>query len=139
MNTLLKISASFFLLFNGIGALFGGWNLITYPDGSGLQMPLKYLQFTPFHDYFIPGLVLFAANGLFSIFVFAALIFKFRNYARLMMVQGAVLLGWIVIQLLLIRTFHFFQLVFGLVGIALLVIGRLYEKTTDEAHHIPHR
>jgi ABC-type proline/glycine betaine transport system permease subunit len=77
MKTFLTITAALLLLFNAIGALFGGWNLITHPDGSSLQMSLDFLKKTPFHTYLIPGIILFVANGLFSIFVLLALVFRF--------------------------------------------------------------
>jgi hypothetical protein len=41
-----------------------------HPDGSSIEMSLDWLQHTPFQDYLIPGIILFIANGLFSIFVF---------------------------------------------------------------------
>ncbi|MBX2946201.1 MAG: hypothetical protein KF725_10230 [Cyclobacteriaceae bacterium] len=57
------------LLFNGISACFGGYRLISKPDGSGLDMPVSFLEHTPFSNYLIPGIVLFVANGLLSLVV----------------------------------------------------------------------
>ncbi len=120
--------ASILLLFNGIGALYGGWNLMMHPDGSSIQLTPDWLLHTPFTNYFIPGLVLFIFNGLFSMVAFAALLFKHRLYPWLIMAQGAILMGWIVIQMLLIQTVYFLHYVMGGTGIALLVAGYLLLK-----------
>lgn len=123
MKLLLHILAYILLFFNGVGALFGGWNLMIHPDGSSLQLLLDWLKHTPFPDYLIPGIILFIANGLFSIFVFIAIVLKLRNYYWLVMVQGAILAGWIVIQMALIRTIDFLHVLFGSIGIALFIVG----------------
>lgn len=123
MKLLLHILAYILLFFNGVGALFGGWNLMIHPDGSSLQLSLDWLKHTPFPDYLIPGIILFIANGLFSIFVFIAIVLKLRNYYWLVMVQGAILAGWIVIQMALIRTIDFLHVLFGSIGIALFIVG----------------
>lgn len=123
MKKLLNIIASVLLLFNGIGALFGGWSLIIHPDGSGLQLSMDWLRHTPFSDYLIPGIILFFANGLFSVFVFVSILIPLRGYPVLIMTQGAILTGWIVIQMALIRTVDFLHVLFGSIGIVLFILG----------------
>ncbi len=123
MKLFLHILAYILLFFNGVGALFGGWNLMIHPDGSSLQLSMDWLKHTPFPDYLIPGIILFIANGLFSVFVFIAILLKLRNYYWLVMVQGAILAGWIVIQMALIRTIDFLHVLFGSIGIALFIVG----------------
>lgn len=119
------ILAALLLLFNGIGALYGGWNLMMHPDGSSIQLTMDWLKHTPFRDYFIPGIILFIFNGLLSIFTFVALLLKLRHYSWLIMAQGAILIGWIIIQMLLIRTVYFLHYLLGGTGILLLLTGIL--------------
>ena len=64
MKTFFKILAGVLLIINGMGALYGGLNLIVYPNGNSLQLPLEYLNHSPFNNYFIPGVILFVMNGL---------------------------------------------------------------------------
>lgn len=128
MKNILKIIASILLLFNGIGALYGGLSLMMYPDGSNIQLSMDWLEHTPFQNYFIPGLVLFIANGFFSIFVFISLLLNHRLSARLVMVQGAILCGWIVIQILMIQTVYFLHFILGGVGLGLILSGLLLQK-----------
>lgn len=128
MKTFLKIFAFLLLLFNGTGALYGGWSLITQPSGSGLGMDVSLLESTPFHDFTDPGIVLFIANGLFSMAVLAALLFKHRFSPWLVILQGIILTGWIVVQVLLIQTYHPLQLILGSVGALLIATGWLLQK-----------
>ncbi|MCC6463266.1 MAG: hypothetical protein IT260_22545 [Saprospiraceae bacterium] len=123
MKTFLKVTIAFLLLFNGSGALFGGWNLMAHPDGSSIQLSMDWLRHTPFPDYFIPGLVLFICNGLFSIVALLALLFAYRHTPWLVIAQGAILSGWIIIQMLFMQTVHFWHLALGFVGLALLLLG----------------
>jgi hypothetical protein len=103
MPKLLFILSIALLLINGLGALYGGGNLMIYPDGSGFGMPLSLLAHTPFHNFLIPGIILFIANGLSSILVCAALLLNVRYAWLLVLAQGSVLVGWIVIQIILIQ------------------------------------
>ena len=130
-KVLLRIIASLLLLFNGIGTLYGGGNLILHPDGSSLQLSLDWLQHTSFQNYLIPGIILFVANGLFSIIVCIAVFLRYRNSALLVMMQGVILMGWILIQVKLRQTIYFLHVILGSVGLALLVIGYLLKVGTN--------
>lgn len=120
------------LIFNGIGALYGGGHLILYPDGSSIQLSLNWLENTPFHDYLIPGIILFIANGLFSLLAFGALIFNLKNSAWFVMAQGAIMSGWIVIQIILIQTVYFLHFIMGGVGISLAILGWILVKYNEQ-------
>lgn len=56
MTKALRFTAIFLLLFNGIGALYGGGLLVIDPSGAKIQLPLSYLHYSPFTDYLIPAL-----------------------------------------------------------------------------------
>lgn len=112
------------LVLNGIGALIGGIPMLAYPDGSANGIPLSYLEHSPFANYFIPGLVLVIGNGVFSLLAFLGLLLNVRHHAWLVTGQGIFLLGWIVIQMILIREVNFLHVAFGSIGIALIFSGR---------------
>jgi hypothetical protein len=69
MNAFLKIASVVLLLFNGIGAVYGGLHLLLHPDGSSIGLSTDWLKHSPFDSFFIPGLVLFLVNGVFNFFV----------------------------------------------------------------------
>lgn len=123
MKTLLKILPAFLLSFNGIGALYGSYHLIVYPDGSSLQMSTDYLEHSPFDNYLIPGIILFVMNGACSFVVLAALLIKHRRSALLIAGQGAILTGWIGIQIAMVQMVYFLHYVMGSAGILLLLSG----------------
>lgn len=110
-------------MLNGIGAIYGGQSLIRYPDGSDLQIPLSYLEHSPFTDFLIPGIILFTANGLFSFFVAAAILLKYKKHALLVLLQGLILMGWIIIQMIMIREINSLHIVMGSTGLLLVVLG----------------
>jgi DMSO reductase anchor subunit len=123
MKTFLKIVSSLLLLFNGIGAIFGGWNLMNHPDGSSMQMSLDYLKHSPFSDYLISGVILFAANGLFSFFVLTSIALRLKDFPSFIIAQGAILAGWIMIQVIMIQTIINLHYILGSVGLLLIVCG----------------
>ena len=59
-----------------VGALFGGGALMISPNGNLLQMPISFLDSSPFKNFFMPGLILFSILGLFPIIVILGLIKK---------------------------------------------------------------
>ena len=94
------------LLFNGIGAIYGGWSLITDPTGDKLQLPLNYLEPTPFRNYLVPGIVLLLVNGFFSFFTLSTIILKNKRASLYIIAQGILLSGWIIVQIILLQMFY---------------------------------
>lgn len=125
MRLAFKILASILLLFNSIGAIYGGWHLITHPDGSSLKISLDWLQFSPFSNYFIPGIILLVVNGLFGFFVLGLLILRHRNFPWFVIAQGALLTGWILVQMIMLRSVLGLQVIMGSTGLALILSGWL--------------
>lgn len=106
MNLSIKIAAVVMLLFNGIGAIYGGLGLILDPSGGKIQLSPHYLDNTPFDNYLIPGIILLLVNGVFSFITIVAVILKHERFYLFITAQGILLSGWLIIQLILIRTFY---------------------------------
>jgi hypothetical protein len=129
MKTVVKIAALLLLVVNGTGALYGGLHMIADPSGAGLQMPLSFLEHSPFQSYLIPGIILFIVNGILSFAAIAALILKARNYAWFIIIQGVILTGWITVQVILLRLFYApMHATFLAIGVCLIGCG-LYLRT----------
>lgn len=122
------------LLFQAIGALYGGFSLMIKPDGSIMQMPLTWLQPSPFATYFIPGLILAVVLGLFPVFIVYGLLFmpkwNFRHlnvYPRrhwsltFALYLGVMLVCWINVQLLMVQQYFWLQPVMALTGLLIIV------------------
>lgn len=113
------------LLFNSIGAFYGGMNLIIHPDGSGIHLDPALLAHTPFPNYFIPGIILVIANGVLSIAVLFSLLLNHPMYYLHVTFEGCILLGWLFIQILLIRRIDVLHYIMGATGLGLIISGLL--------------
>ena len=124
MRKALKIIAVILLLLNGIGALYGGLLLMIDPQGKLLQLPFSLLDHTPFRNFFIPGLILFIFNGCLCI---AAVVMVIRNsvyYPWMVILQGFILGGWILIEIIMIRTwFTPLHLPYLIIAVAMIISG----------------
>jgi hypothetical protein len=122
------------LAFLGVSAAFGSILLVLNPTGARLQMPLSILQFSPFRDFLIPGLILGIVFGIGSFATIVVLWFRpaWSFGTALTRVTGehwswsaavAVGLGqviWIVTQMLMVHGTDWLQFVYG--GLGLLII-----------------
>ena len=108
------------LLFNGISAVVAGAMLVYAPDGSSLEMPLSWLDHSPFHSYRIPGLLLVSVIGLGSLVAAVVVLQRHRHTGRFAQVAGSALVIWIMVQMLMLRTVLPIQVTFLLVGLAII-------------------
>lgn len=136
MQKLYYILALALLLINGVGALYGGYLLMTDPAGRSLQLPHEWIEHTPFKDFFIPGLILFFVNGVCSFIVIMLLLVKYSKIERFILAQGILLCGWIIIQLLLTLKYHPLQAMMGAVGLLLIVVAIRIRNGQYQAAHI---
>ncbi len=122
------ILAVLILIFSGISACFGGWMLITSPDGSSLGMTTGLLEYSPFTDFLIPGIVLFTVIGLFSLVSAYLVVRQVTRYSFLVILMGLILIGWIVVQAIMIQTVNYLHLIFVSAGLLLVASGLLLWK-----------
>ncbi len=126
-----RLAAFVLLLFNGIGAMYGGYLFITAPDGSLMQMPLSFLEHSPFPNFLIPGIILFVFNGVFSLITCVCLILKTKRYPWMIIFQGVVLLIWITVQIVMIRSYDaILHTTFLIVSILFIFLGRKLQGKT---------
>jgi len=124
MHRIFRIIAIILLLFNAISALFGGWGLMSDPSGESMQMPLSFLEHSPFENFRVPGVILFIANGVFSLLFALMALLRFMNYSWLVIFQGFILVGWLIIQIIMIREFYGpLHVLYFSVGILLIATG----------------
>jgi CDP-diglyceride synthetase len=126
MNRKLRITAIILLLFNAVGALWGGFGLIYDPSGEFMQMPLEFLDRSPFNNYLIPGIILFVFNGLLCLLTVVFTIIKYKLFPYFIVFQGIVLVVWLSVQILMIHIFYPpMHLPFYFIGVALIAIGSI--------------
>lgn len=101
----------------GSSAVVSGLMLMISPSGILLQAPLEMLEGTPFANYFIPGLILFAVNGVGQL-IAAYLTLKKKRVAPLMgAVFGLGLMIWMFIQVNMIGGGRFLQYSYFFIGV----------------------
>jgi hypothetical protein len=121
-NKLLAIGLGIFQVFIGVGAIDGGYLLISDPSGANMGFDLELLRSSPFKDYLIPGVLLFSINGLGSILGGLLSIMRYRFSGELAMILGLFLVLWIIFQMLWIGLVSWIQplyLVFGFIELYL--------------------
>ena len=138
MHCIFKIIAIILLLFNAISALFGGWSLMSDPSGESLEIPLRFLEHSPFENFLVPGIILFILNGLFSLLFAVMALLKIMNYSWLVIFQGFILVGWLIIQIIMIRDFYGpLHVLYFSVGILLISTGWILARQ-DQAIYQSH-
>lgn len=115
------------ILFQGISGIFGGGALILDPSGAILHMPLSMLKGSAFETFLVPGIILFAVLGIFPVIVSYGLWRRKRWAWKGAKFIGPALLVWIAVEIASVG-YHSeppLQLLYGLVGVALLVLSLL--------------
>ncbi len=129
MQRFYRIAALILLLFNGIGAVYGGYLFIAAPDGSLMHMPTSFLEHSPFPNFLIPGIILLLFNGVFSLVTSVCLLLRTKKYPLMIVMQGVVLLIWILVQIAMIRNYDtVLHTTFLAVGAILIFLGWKMQK-----------
>ncbi len=115
------------LLFQGLSGLAGGWGLTFDPTGSDVGLDPALIEGSPFHDFFVPGVVLLVVLGVVPVVV-AVGVWRRAPWARpASWLVGLALLGWLTVEILVVGYIARppLQLVYGLVGLAIVLTAVL--------------
>lgn len=115
------------VLIQGLSGIAGGYGLMADPSGASLQIPLEWLEGSPFPDYRIPGIVLFFVLGLAPLVVFFGL-WRRAYWGWLgALLLGIALLIWIGVEIVVIgyQPQPPLQLIYGILGVIILVLSLL--------------
>ncbi len=104
----------------GLTAIGGGAALVARPDGSLVRLPLRVLAHSPFHDFLVPGLVLALVVGVSN--TLSAILHLARRRAAPVAstAAGSTLVGWIVVEMILLRSAEPLQLAYLVLGLAIV-------------------
>ena len=123
------ITALVLLFFNAASGLLGGYALISDPSGGSMQMPLSFLEHSCFEDFLFPGIILFIMIGLLSLCIALLTLYRVKYYPWLILFQACVLLGWLSIEILIIKEFYApLHVPYYLVGVGLILAGITLKK-----------
>jgi hypothetical protein len=111
--------ALFLQLATALTAVPVGLSLMLDPSGAGIQLPTEWIQESVFGSYFVPGMYLFAMNGLGMILAASLIWLRHWSAPWLTGILGAGLIIWILVQLVVMPEVMWLQWAFLAVGIVL--------------------
>ena len=118
-----RVVAIVALMFLGLSGVVGAVPLIVNPGGEPWRMPQSLLQYSPFRSYLVPGIILLVANGLLSLWVLRLAVGKHPGFGWWVIAQGVVLLGWLIVEAVMLRLMVWPHYLYGAVAIALVISG----------------
>ncbi|MBD3386033.1 hypothetical protein GF407_14045 [candidate division KSB1 bacterium] len=124
------------VLFQGLSGIGGGIGLLLDPTGASMNIPLRWLEGSPFQTYLIPGVVLFTVLGLFPLACFVGLLKRSRMAWFGALLLAVALIIWILVEILVIgyQTQPPLQAVYGAVGALMLLLVLLPSVKQFYAH-----
>jgi len=125
-----RIIAIIALVYLGLSGTVGAIPLLLHPTGEPWRMPQSLLQYSPFHSYLIPGIILLVANGLLSLWVLWLVLRRRSGYGWWVAAQGCVLLGWIGVEVAMLRLAVWPHYLFGAIALVLVAAGLALARAT---------
>jgi hypothetical protein len=120
-----RIIAIILLSLTGINAIIAGLLFIIDPSGEKMGMLVNYLKHSPFQTFLIPGITLFIVNGIMNCIAAIAIIKKHTYFPELILLQGLLLSGWIIVQVMMVSDFNWLHALMLTIGILLLCLGMI--------------
>ena len=114
-----RYSIAVLLFIVAVNAFAGGY----YGMAGAKNVPVEWLQDTPFHSYFIPALILFVIVGGCSLLGALAVIMHHRFAFKAAVLSGLVILAWINVQLLMIGYVSWLQPAIAVAGFLVLILS----------------
>lgn len=119
----MKLLLFLLTVFVALTAIFSGALLVSYPDGSVFKLPVELLKGTPFKNFLVPGIILTVVVGGTNL---VAVILNMQTHPLRYdwAIAGAiVVIGWIVIQILLLSMLHWLHIVYLIIGIMMILLA----------------
>lgn len=125
-NKSLSTTGIVLLIITSINALAAGFSMMVEPTGNDLGMTVDtVLQYSPFTSFLIPGITLFTMLGVLSVITIYSYYRKWKNYDLLLLAQGFIISGWIMIQVIFLREFNWMHFIIGSIGLYTIFWGYL--------------
>jgi hypothetical protein len=100
-----------------------GLIFILDPSGSGMGFSPDLLESTFLSSYLLPGVFLFAINGVATLIGAVASLRRHPRAGEVGVALGVLLLGWIVVQVAMIGLVHWLQPFYFVVGAVEVFLG----------------
>ncbi len=114
-----------FVFLQALSGLIGGTLLLADPSGGKIGLPAFWLEYSPFPDYLIPGLILFIILGIYPLIVAFGLIRDSKKALIAARLLGYALVIWIAVEIWIIgyQPEPPLQLIYGILGIIIIILA----------------
>ncbi|RLD62677.1 MAG: hypothetical protein DRI95_12765 [Bacteroidetes bacterium] len=131
MEKSIRFLSIILLIFIGLSAIGGGGMLIYDHSGNSMQFSIELLAQTPFENYLLPGIVLFLFIGVLSLVIAVIAIRKLSSYPWLIILQGMILIIWLIVELFFNLDFYHpeYHIPLLLIGVYLIIAGLRLRKS----------
>jgi len=121
MSKRVRFTLGFLLSFVALNAFAGGY----YGMAGAKDIPLEWLDGTPFSTYFIPSLFLFLVIGGTCLFAAIAVFKKHPLGTKIAFVAAAIIVIWLIVQLVTIGYVSWMQPVTASIALIIILITLL--------------
>lgn len=123
--------------FIGATALIGGGLLVVWWNGRMLDLSVTILERSPFTDFLLPGLMLYAGVGVTNM-IACYLVTKREPGAELIsFIAGMGLLIWIAVETAVVNASNPMQLVYGALALVVVLDAVWIRRTRAAGHPFP--
>jgi hypothetical protein len=120
-----RYSLGSLLAVGAVNAFGGGYYGVSGAEG----VPTKWLEGSPFRDYFVPSLILLIVVGGSFIFASYAVFAGLRIGRLATFAAGGIVLGWLAVQVAIIGYVSWMQPTTVIAGVLVLVLGSLLPQS----------
>jgi len=124
-QNIIRIVLGVLLAFVALNAFGGGY----YGMSGSENIPLEWLEGSPFSSYFIPGLILFMVIGGLFLFASVAMFARFRIARPASFIAVLAVFIWLAVQVAIIGYISWMQPVTAAVALVILFLTWMLPKT----------
>lgn len=119
-------------LITGVTALPVGIMFIVDPTGASIGLPAGWIEATPFGSYLVPGLYLFAMNGVGMLALAGLVVLRHWTAPWLMAVLAVGLIIWILVQLAVMPETMILQPIYLATGVLMGLVALFWLRRTGQ-------
>lgn len=119
-------------VFTGVLAIPVGLMFIADPTGASMQLPPGWIEATPFGSYLVPGVYLFAVNGIGMLILAALIVVRHWTAPWLTAILGVGLIVWILVQLAIMPETMILQPIFLGTGLLMGFVALFWLRRTGQ-------
>jgi hypothetical protein len=119
-------------VFTGVLAIPVGLVFIADPTGASIGLPSGWIEATPFGSYLVPGIYLFAINGVGMLVLAALILLRHWTAPWLTAILGVGLIIWILVQLAVMPETMILQWIFLGAGLLLGFVALFWLRRTGQ-------